>query len=114
MLNHDSGDIELSLEKKTIRRKKREGRMTEKDGKDIPPQVIESGTITLGEGILYFYEVVFDSGTFRKYAFRPGECVELDPWTNEFIGGADSYSPSSMDPKDYPPKRKVTKTGKKK
>ena len=87
--------------------------MTEKNDKDIQPQVIESGTMTLGEGILYFYEVIFDSGTFRKYAFRPGECVELDPWTNELIGGADSYSPSSMDPKDYPPRRKVTRTGKK-
>ena len=86
--------------------------MTEKDG--IPSQVIESGSMTLGDGILYFYEVIFDSGKFRKYAFRPGECMELDSWTNELIGGADSYSPSSMDPKDYPSRRKVTRTGKKK
>ena len=84
--------------------------MTDKDG--IHPQVIESGSITLGDGILYFYEVVFDSGTFHKYAFRPGECVEVDPWTNEFIAKA-SYLPSSMDPKDYPPRRKGTRTGKK-
>ena len=86
--------------------------MTEKDG--IPSQVIESGSMTLGDGILYFYEVVFDSGTFRKYAFRPGECVELDPWTNELIGGADSYLPSSTDPKDYPPRKTVIRTGKRK
>ena len=88
--------------------------MIEKNDRDIRPQIIESGTMTLDKGALYFYEVVFDSSTFRKYAFRPGECIELDPWTNELIGGADSYSPSSMDPKDYPPRRKVTRTGKKK
>ena len=80
--------------------------MTEKDG--IKPQVIESGTMTL-DGIQYFYEVVFDSETIRKYVFRSGECKEVNPWTNEFIKDVDSYSPSSMDPKDYPPKKMVTK-----
>ena len=87
--------------------------MIGKDDKEIQPQVIESGTMTL-DGIQYFYEVVFDSGTFRKYVFRPGESIEVNPRTNEFIGEADSHLPSSMDPKDYPPRKNVTRTREKK
>jgi len=48
-------------------------------------------------------------GVIRKLAFRSGECVELDPFTDEFMDIAYFYSPSSMNPKDFSDKKKVTR-----
>jgi hypothetical protein len=77
----------------------------------MAPLVIESGTINLN-GVQYFYQLVCDSDTLRKYVFRPGECKEVNPWTGEFIKDADSYFPSSVDPRDYPPRKTGTRTKK--
>ena len=67
----------------------------------MAPLVIESGTINLN-GVQYFYEVVCDSDTVRKYVFRPGECKEVNPWTGEFIIGEMIFSPFRVSHDSFP------------
>ena len=81
--------------------------MTEKDEKKDKPEVIERGIHHFSKNIRYFYEIVRDHGDIRKFAFRPGECVELDPFTDEFMDIAYFYSPRSMNREEFSDKKKV-------
>jgi len=72
-------------------------------------KVLERGIHHFSKDSRYYYEVVNDHGVIRKFAFRSGECVELDPFTDEFMDIAYFYSPSSMNPKDFSDKKKVTR-----
>lgn len=64
-------------------------------------RIIERGILHYNESIRYRYIIEIDkTGQKRKYAFRPGECVELDVVTNNPIDIIDFVSPSMI--KDVP------------
>ncbi|PIV21212.1 MAG: hypothetical protein COS40_08540 [Deltaproteobacteria bacterium CG03_land_8_20_14_0_80_45_14] len=64
-------------------------------------RVIERGRLKHEEKFEYKYIIEIDeTGQKRKYAFRPGECVELDPENDNPIDIIDFVSPKFM--KDWP------------
>jgi len=46
-------------------------------------QVIERGIFKCGEYGYYYKIEIDETGQKRKYIFRPGECIELDPENDE-------------------------------
>ncbi len=73
---------------------KKEGGVTWKKTK---LRIIERGVLKFSEDSRYEHIIMADEfHKLRKYAFRPGECIELDSFTDEFIDIVDFVSSSLM------------------